>query len=71
MASNVVTVSGMFGDGKTYFADSPVVIDISGLYWGDTVTSPFTVVRVEVIYPVASSSVQTKSRTASRAPSIS
>lgn len=45
-----VTVSGMFGNGKTYFADSPVVIDISGLYWGDPVTSPFTVVRVEVIY---------------------
>ena len=71
MASNVVTVSGMFGDGKTYFADSPVVIDISGLYWGDTVTSPFTVVRVEVIYPVASSSAQTKSGSASRAPSVS
>ena len=42
-----VTVSGMFGDGKTYFADSPVVIDISGLEWPGT--SPFTVVRVEVI----------------------
>ena len=45
-----VTISGMFGNSKTYFADSPVVIDISGLYWGDTVTSPFTIVRVEVVY---------------------
>lgn len=40
----------MFGQGHTYFADSPVVIDINGLYWGSTVTSPFTIVRVEVIY---------------------
>ena len=38
----------MFGDGHTYFADSPVVIDISGLEWPDN--SPFNVVRVEVIY---------------------
>lgn len=45
-----VNISGMFGNNKTYFADSPVVIDISGLEWGDPVTSPFTVVRVEVIY---------------------
>ena len=50
MASNTVTISGMFGEGKTYFADSPVVIKISGLYWGETVTSPFTVVRVQVKY---------------------
>ena len=48
MASNTVTISGMFGDGKTYFADSPVVIDISGLEWPGT--SPFNVVWVEVIY---------------------
>ena len=47
---NVVTISGMFGSGHTYFADSPVVIDISGLYWGNPVTSPFTIVRVEVLY---------------------
>ncbi len=44
----------MFGkvDGviHTYFADSPVVIDISGLYWGNPVVSPFTIVRVEVVY---------------------
>ena len=38
----------MFGEGHTYFADSPVVIKISGLYWGETVTSPFTLVRVQV-----------------------
>lgn len=50
MASNTVTISGMFGEGNTYFADSPVVIKISGLYWGETVTSPFTVVRVQVKY---------------------
>ena len=48
--SNIVTISGMFGAGKTYFAGSPVVIDISGLYWGETVTSPFTVVRIVVVY---------------------
>lgn len=40
----------MFGQGHTYFADSPVVIDINGLYWGTTVTSPFTIVKVEVLY---------------------
>lgn len=48
-----VTVSGMFGNGKTYFAGSPVVIDISGLEWTDSsgvVASPFTIVRVNVIY---------------------
>lgn len=45
---NKVTVSGMFGAGKTYFADSPVVIDISGLKWPGT--SPFNIVRVEVVY---------------------
>lgn len=50
MANNTVTISGMFGDSKTYFADSPVVITINGLYWGETVTSPFTIVAVEVIY---------------------
>lgn len=45
-----VTVSGMFGNNKTYFADSPVVIDIDGLEWGNSVSSPFTIVRVEVVY---------------------
>ena len=52
MASNIVTISGMFSDPdgprKTYFADSPVVIDISGLEWPGT--SPFNIVRVEVLY---------------------
>lgn len=46
--ANVVTVSGMFGNNKTYFADSPVVIDIDGLEW--PTSSPFTIVRVEVWY---------------------
>lgn len=45
-----VTISGMFGSGHTYFAGSPVVITISGLEWGETVTSPFTIVRVYVYY---------------------
>ena len=43
-----VTVSGMFGSHKTYFSDSPVIIDISGLEWPGT--SPFNVVRMEVVY---------------------
>ena len=38
----------MFGNGKTYFADSPVVIDISRLEW--PAASPFNIVTVEVIY---------------------
>ena len=46
--SNIVTVSGMFGSGKTYFADSPVVIDISGLQW--PASSPFNIVRLHVVY---------------------
>ena len=50
MADNTVTISGMFGDGKTYFADAPVIIEVSGLYWGEVITSPFTIVRIEVIY---------------------
>lgn len=43
-----VTISGMFGDGKTYFSDSPVVIDISGLEW--PASTPFSVVLLEVLY---------------------
>lgn len=46
--ANTVTVAGMFGNDKTYFADSPVVIDISGLEWPDS--SPFDIVLVEVLY---------------------
>lgn len=38
----------MFGNGKTYFADSPVVIDISGLQWPGT--SPFNTVIIEVLH---------------------
>lgn len=48
-----VTISGMFGSGHTYFADGPVVITINGLQWsmnGGAATSPFTIVRVYVIY---------------------
>lgn len=48
-----VTISGMFGNGHTYFADGPVVITINGLQWSDSggaVASPFTIVRVYVIY---------------------
>lgn len=48
-----VTISGMFGNGHTYFADGPVVITVNGLQWSDSggaVTSPFTIVRVYVIY---------------------
>ena len=43
----------MFGSNKTYFADSPVVIDINGLQWpseGGKPKSPFNIVRVEVNY---------------------
>ena len=50
MANNTVTIEGMFGSGHTYFADGPVVINIKGLYWGETVTSPFTIVRIYVLY---------------------
>lgn len=45
---NVVVVSGMFGTGKTYFINSPVVIDIDGLSWPED--SPFKIARVEVVY---------------------
>ncbi len=38
----------MFGSDKTYFAGSPVVIEISGLQWPGT--SPFNIVQVEVIH---------------------
>lgn len=54
MANNVVTVSGMFGNEKTYFADSPVVIDIDGLEWPDN--SPFNIVRGKVLFPLSDSS---------------
>lgn len=44
--NNTVDVTGMFGNGKTYFNDSPVVVDISGLVWSDD--SPFNIVRINV-----------------------
>ena len=46
--SNTVLIEGMFGHNKTYFADSPVIIDISRLEWPPA--SPFNIVKVEVIY---------------------
>lgn len=46
--ANIVTISGMFGIQDTYFAGSPVVIEISGLAWPET--SPFTIVKVDVLY---------------------
>ena len=38
----------MFGDNKTYFADAPVIIDISGLAW--PTSSPFNIVHLGVIH---------------------
>lgn len=43
-----VTISGMFGAGHTYLADSPVVIDVSVDAWPNA-NSPFTIIRVEVV----------------------
>lgn len=42
-----VTISGMFGTGKTYFSGSPVVIDINGLEWSDA--SPFNIVKINIV----------------------
>lgn len=42
----MATITGMFGDGHTYFSGSPVVIDITGLQWSSS--SPFDIVRVNV-----------------------
>ena len=44
----MATVTGMFGNNKTYFSGSPVVIDIAGLEWNSN--SPFNIVRVNVMY---------------------
>lgn len=44
----MATVTGMFGNNKTYFSSSPVVIDIAGLEWNSN--SPFNIVRVNVMY---------------------
>lgn len=43
-----VDIKGMFGNNKTYFSGSPVVIDIAGLEWNSN--SPFNIVRVNVMY---------------------
>lgn len=40
----------MFGNDKTYFSDSPVIIEISGLKWPEN--SPFDIVHVEVVRPI-------------------
>jgi len=48
MAQNIVTISGMFGNDKTYFAGSPVVIGVHGLEWPES--SPLTIVHIEVLY---------------------
>lgn len=48
-----VTISGMFGGGRTFFADSPVVITVQGLEWptkNGVPTSPFNIVRIHVLY---------------------
>ena len=44
----MASISGMFNTGGTYFVDSPVVITVENLSWPSS--SPFKVVRVEVIY---------------------
>ena len=57
-----VTISGMFGAGKTFFAGSPVIIEINGLQWpSGNYTSPFTVVRLEVHRQSASSDMDSSS----------
>lgn len=43
-----VTVSGMVASGRTFFADSPVVVTVQVTGWGQK--SPFTILRLEVIY---------------------
>lgn len=46
--ANIVVVSGQFNSGGTSFAGSPVVISVTGLAWPSG--SPFTIVKVEVLY---------------------
>ena len=38
----------MFGAGKTYFSESPVIIEVGGLEWPDD--SPFDIVRLRVMH---------------------
>ena len=46
--ANIVIIEGQFNKDGSYFADSPVVIRVSGLKW--PASSPFTVVQVNVVY---------------------
>lgn len=44
--ANEVNITGMFGNGKSYFNGSPVVVDISGLQWPSD--SPFDIIKINV-----------------------
>ena len=46
--ANIVIIEGQFNKDGSYFADSPVIIRVSGLAW--PASSPFTIVRVDVVY---------------------
>lgn len=48
--ANIVIIEGQFNKGGSYFADSPVIIRVSGLVWPTKPPSPFTIVRVDVVY---------------------
>jgi hypothetical protein len=48
--ANIVIIEGQFNKDGSYFADSPVIIRVSGLEWPSTNPSPFTVVQVNVMY---------------------
>jgi hypothetical protein len=48
--ANIVIIEGQFNKDGSYFANSPVIIRVSGLAWPTTPPSPFTIVRVEVVY---------------------
>ncbi len=47
--ANIVIIEGQFNK-DSYFADSPVIIRVSGLAWPSINPSPFTVVQVNVVY---------------------
>ena len=46
--ANIVIIEGQFNKDGSYFADSPVIIRVSGLAW--PASSPFTIVRVNIVY---------------------
>jgi len=48
--ANIVIIEGQFNKDGSYFADSPVIIRVSGLAWPTTPPSPFTIVWVDVVY---------------------